>query len=225
MTDNSRTWGARQARIAHLFFSHAGHVPLALVILEALLAEPGYFGRLDAYLLLVAGLLQAGVAERFASASVKGRALANFVGPLVYSLVEFSMEGHAFIAQWHHQAYWGYALVFAGLHGVPARCKGCAGAALVGESIVRASIPLVTYALFGRPSPGAVVGAKYLLGDTAHQYLTIVLLLLGALMGFVEVNLHRSQAQVKALTAQLRLYSRLGAGKEPAGKSPGRCAH
>lgn len=213
MTETGPSWRARQSRIAHLFLSHAGHVPLALVILEALLAEPGYFGRLDAYLLLVAGLLQAAVADRFASASVKGRALANFVGPLVYSLVEFSMEGRAFIAQWHHQAYWGYALVFAGLHGVPSRCKGCMGAALVGESIVRASIPLVTYALFEAKSGGQSLALSTFWADTAHQYLTIVLLLLGALMGFVEVNLHRSQAKVRALTAQLRVYSSWALGQ------------
>ncbi|TXH90691.1 MAG: adenylate/guanylate cyclase domain-containing protein [Rhodoferax sp.] len=210
---NPAHWRARQSRIAHLFFSHAGHVPLALVILEALLAEPGYFARMDAYLLLTAGLLQAGVGERFASASLKGRVLANFVGPLVYSLVEFSVEGFDFIAQWHHQAYWGYALVFAVLQGVPSRCKGCQGVALFGESIVRASIPLVTYALFEAKSGGQSLALGTFWADTAHQYLTIVLLLLGALMGFVEVNLHRAQAQVKALTEKLRVYSSWALGK------------
>lgn len=47
------------ARAARNFFTHSGHVPLVLLILEALLARPGYFTRADPYLLLAAGVGQA----------------------------------------------------------------------------------------------------------------------------------------------------------------------
>ena len=36
------------ARAARDFFTHSGHVPLVLLILEALLARPGYFATLSA---------------------------------------------------------------------------------------------------------------------------------------------------------------------------------
>lgn len=204
---------AQLARVAHRFFSHAGHVPLALVILEALLADPGYFARMDAYLLLAAGLSQAWFAQHFAQSRLKSRVLSNFVGPLVYSVVEFSVEGYDFIAQWHHQAYWGFAAAFALLQGLQSRCDWCKAAAIVSESIVRASIPLVTYALFEAKAGGQSLALGVFWADTAHQYLTIVLLLLGALMGFVEVSLRQARAQVKTLTQRLRTYSSWALGQ------------
>jgi adenylate cyclase len=197
----------RHKSVAHLFFRHAGHVPLALVILEALLAAPGYFTGVDAYLLLTAGLVQAWLSVVLERKGSHYAFLTNFTGPLVYSAGEFAMEGMAFLAQWHHQAYWGYALGFAVLQGFPLWWAWCRSAATVGESILRASIPLVTYALFEAQSKGQGLSPVLFWADTAHQYLTIVLLLLGALMGFVEVNLHRARREVQTLTDKLRLYS------------------
>lgn len=206
MTDAGSA-GERHKDVAHLFFRHAGHVPLALVILEALLADPGYFSRVDAYLLLTAGLVQAWSAVVLERKGSYFAFLTNFTGPLLYSVVEFVLEGMAFLTQWHHQAYWGYALVFAVLQGIPLRWVPWRPWATVGESIVRASIPLITYALFEAQSKGQSLSPTLFWSDTAHQYLTIVLLLLGTLMGFVEVNLHRAQREVQSLTSKLRLYS------------------
>lgn len=57
------------SRVARNFFTHSGHVPLTLLILELLLAPSvgGYFIEPDPYLLLLAGIGQAlviGYAER-----------------------------------------------------------------------------------------------------------------------------------------------------------------
>jgi len=197
------------ARVARHFFVHSGHVPLVLMILEALLARPGYFSRPDPYVLLAAGVFQAWVAEGPMAGSRARRAAANLAGPLVYSLIEWSIEGNAFFAQWHHQAYWVYAAAFAVLQALPERASG-----VVAESVVRSSVPLVLYALFEARLKSVVPTFEWFFADAAHAFLAVVLVLLGLLLGLADWHLRTSLATIAALTARLRRYSQwaLGAG-------------
>ena len=197
------------ARVGRHFFTHSGHVPLVLLILEALLARPGYFRGPDAYLLLGAGLAQAWLAEFLASRGQPRPLLANLAGPLIYTVVEALLEGGAFFLQWHHQAYWGYALGFALLQSARPRV-----AVVVAENVLRSSIPLVMYALFEVRMKNTPLSLDLFFADRAHAFLAVVLLLLGVLLGFADVNLRRSLATIAALTARLRQYSQwaLGAG-------------
>ncbi len=197
------------ARVARHFFVHSGHVPLVLLILEALLAAPGYFSRPDAYMLLAAGVLQAWVAEGPAARDRSLRALANFAGPLVYTLLEWGLEGPVFFTQWHHQAYWVFAALFALLHAVPERAAG-----VIAESVVRSSIPLMLYALFEARLKNVVPTPAWFFADAAHVFLAIVQVLLGLLLGLADWHLRRSMATIAALTARLARYSQwaLGAG-------------
>ena len=202
------------ARAVRNFLVHSGHVPLVLLILEALLASPGYFFRIDPYLLLVAGLGQACVAEWQAGRGTPNALLSNLAGPLVYTALEVMFEGGEFFSQWHHQAYWGFALGFGFLQSLQIRRQHWDATLVLAESVLRSAIPLVLYAMFEARSKGAVLSAEVFFGDHAHTFLVIVLLLLGVLLGFAEVSLRRSLARVHALTAQLRQYSEwaLGSG-------------
>lgn len=201
------------ARTARNFFTHSGHVPLVLLILEALLARPGYFLRADPYLLLAAGILQAWLMEWLATRGRPRPFLANLAGPLLYSLVEAWLEGIGFFRQWHHQAYWGFALGFALLHSAQARRTGASGALVLAENVLRSAIPLVMYALFEARSKNAALSFDVFFADRAHDFLAIVLLLLGVLLGFADINLRRSLATVRALTARLRQYSEWSLGR------------
>lgn len=201
------------ARTARNFFTHSGHVPLVLLILEALLARPGYFFRADPYLLLAAGILQAWLMEWLATRGQPLPFLANLAGPLLYSLVEAWLEGIGFFQQWHHQAYWGFALGFALLHSAQARRTGATGALVLAENVLRSAIPLVMYALFEARSKNAALSFDVFFADRAHDFLAIVLLLLGVLLGFADINLRRSLATVRALTARLRQYSEWSLGR------------
>lgn len=202
------------ARAARNFLTHSGHVPLVLLILEALLASPGYFLRMDPYLLLLAALVQAGAAEWLQGRGVRAGLLTNLVGPLFYSLAEVMAEGGAFFLQWHHQAYWIFALGFGLLQGLQGRHPAWGGPLVLLESVLRSAIPLVLYALFEARSKGVNLSLADFFGDRAHSFLAVVLLLLGVLLGFAEVSLRRSLVQVHALTARLRQYSEwaLGSG-------------
>jgi class 3 adenylate cyclase len=202
------------ARAIRNFLVHSGHVPLVLLILEALLARPGYFLRVDPYLLLLAGLVQAGMAEWQAGRSTPNALFSNLVGPIVYTVLEVALEGGAFFSQWHHQAYWGFALGFGVLQSMQIWQPRWDATLVLAESVLRSAIPLVLYAMFEARSKGAALSVQVFFGDHAHSFLVIVLLLLGALLGFAEVSLRRSLARVHALTAQLRQYSEwaLGSG-------------
>jgi class 3 adenylate cyclase len=200
-------------RVARNFFSHSGHVPLVLLILEALLARPGYFLRADPYLLLAAGLLQAWLAEWLAGRGRPHPFLANLAGPLFYSLIEAGLEGAGFFQQWHHQAYWGFALGFALLHSAQARQPAVAAGLVMAENVLRSAIPLVLYALFEARSKGSTLSLDLFFADRAHSFLAIVLLLLGMLLGFADINLRRSFGTVRALTERLRRYSEWSLGR------------
>lgn len=188
------------ARAVRNFLVHSGHVPLVLLILEALLASPGYFFRIDPYLLLAAGLVQACLAEWLAGRGTPHALLSNLAGPLVYTVLEVMVEGGAFFLQWHHQAYWGFAVGFGALQGLQARRPDW-------------DATLVLYALFEARSKGAALSMAAFFGDRAHTFLVIVLLLLGVLLGFAEISLRRAWIRVHALTAQLRQYSEWSLGR------------
>jgi hypothetical protein len=119
-----------------------------------------------------------------------------------------------FFSQWHHQAYWGFALGFGVLQSMQIWQPRWDATLVLAESVLRSAIPLVLYAMFEARSKGAALSVQVFFGDHAHSFLVIVLLLLGALLGFAEVSLRRSLARVHALTAQLRQYSEwaLGSG-------------
>jgi class 3 adenylate cyclase len=50
--------------------------------------------------------------------------------------------------------------------------------------------------------------------DSAHQFLVIVLLLLGTLLGFADLNLRRSLTTIHTLAARLRQYSEWSLGRD-----------
>ncbi len=202
-------------RVARQFFVHSGHVPLVLLILEALLARPGYFGSVDPYILLLAGIAQATTAARDEAMQRPRPWLTNLVGPLLYTLVEATLEGPAFFTQWHHQAYWAFGFAFALLQSLQIRASETTVNALVlAENVVRSSIPLVMYALFEARIKGTPLSFTAFFNDQAHDFLAVVLLLLGVLLGFAEINLRRSIATVETLTEQLRKFSEWAMGRE-----------
>lgn len=199
--------GSWSSRTVRNFLTHSGHVPLVLLILEALLATPGYFSRSDPYLLLGAGLLQATLMARTDAPDSGGHALSNLIGPLFYSTAEVLLEGWGFFTQWHHLAYWMFAASFAAVQGAQRVLPRGHAAWLLLENAMRSGIPLVMYALFEARTKQAPLSWEHFFNDRAHVFLAIVLLLLGLLLGFADISLRRSIDTVRLLTARLRQYS------------------
>jgi class 3 adenylate cyclase len=203
----------RFARAARNFLTHSGHVPLVMLILEALLAKPGYFAGPDPYLLILAGAFQAFVMEYLATRNAQRPFIANFAGPAIYSIIETGLEGASFFQQWHHQAYWGFALGFALLQWAQTRSARLAEPMVLAENVLRSAIPLVMYALFEVRTKGTGFSVDLFFADHAHVFLAVVLLLLGVLLGFADISLRRSMTTIRALTARLRQYSEWSLGR------------
>jgi class 3 adenylate cyclase len=85
---------------------------------------------------------------------------------------------------------------------------------VLAENVLRSAIPLVMYALFEARTKASALSLEAFFADHAHVFLAVVLLLLGVLLGFADVNLRRSLATVRSLTERLRRYSEwsLGSG-------------
>lgn len=202
------------SRVARNFFTHSGQVPLTLLVLELLLAQSGYFAGPDPYLLIAGGLFQAWLTEWMAARGQARPFYANLSGPLVYSLAETALEGMGFFLKWHHQAYWGFALGFAILHSLQSRRETPSSVLVLAENILRSTIPLLLYAIFEvRASDGRkLLGAFF--QDSAHDFLAIVLLMLGTLLGLADLNLRRSMITIRDMATRLRQYSEWTLGRD-----------
>lgn len=201
------------ARAARNFFIHSGHVPLVILILEVLLARPGYFLRPDPYALLFSGIAQAWLTEWMRGRGRPHPFLSNLIGPLVYSLIEAKIEGIRFFGQLHHLAYWGFALGFAALHFAREGRKGIPYPLVLAENILRSAIPFAMYIVFEMRIKSTAFSFSSFFADGAHAFLGLVLLLLGVLLGVAEIGLQRSLVRINELTARLRQYSEWSLGR------------
>ena len=200
--------------ITRIFLTHSGHVPLTVLILEALLAHDGYFGRPDPYLLVAAGLLQALATVRIHPTGAWARLGINLVGPLAYTLVETLLEGTGFFGDWQHLAYWAFAMALGAVQALQAAWPRAESALVVTENLVRSAIPLGLYAVFEVASSAGTKALSGFFDDDAHVFLAVTLLLLGALLGGADVSLRRSFATIESLSGRLRRYAEwsFGAG-------------
>lgn len=197
-------------RLAQGFFTHSAHAPVTILILELLLSSTEYLARPDPYFLLLAAVAQAAWLARHPG-DPSGVFFGNLIGPLAYSIAEGLMVGGAFIEQPQHLAYWAIGLAFAALQGLRQFIPGLQSLLLLAENIVRAAIPVLLYAVF-ELHMGKPWGAFFT--DQAHVYLAVVVLLLGAMLGFADISLRRTQSALRELAAQLHRLSTWGFGTQ-----------
>ena len=202
-------------RIAQQFFTHSAHAPLTILILEWLLSPDGYFREIDAYVLLAAALTQAAWQAHSRTRTTLGVIAGNLLGVALYSVIESLVEGLRFFQSEQHLAYWIIAVSFAILQGMRQASSRVSfqESLLLAENIFRAGIPVLLYAVFEARSKQTFLDFSGFFGDPAHLYLTIVVLLLGVLLGFADLTLNRTQAVVRQLTERLHQLSTWGFGE------------
>jgi len=203
------------SRLAQQFFTHSAHAPITILILEWLVSGPRYFAEPDGYVLLGAALLQAAWLARSARAPAPWALAGNLVGVGAYTLAEGLLEGGRFLSQLQHAAYWLISGTFALLQGL--RSAAWVGplprqVLLLAENVVRAAIPVMLYATFEARMDGTPFDLGRFFSDQAHVYLSIVVLLLGLLLAFADLNLQRTQAALRQLAARLHELSSWGFG-------------
>jgi class 3 adenylate cyclase len=205
------------ARVAQQFFTHSAHAPVTILILEWLLAGTDYFGKPDAYVLMGAALAQAAWLAYPQRARTVWIVAGNLLGVALYTLVESLLEGPEFFDHPQHLAYWVVAIAFALLQGVRHigwKQPRLGQVLLLLENIVRAAIPVLLYAVFEASSKRTALSFAEFFADPAHDYLAIVVLLLGILLGFADLSLRRTQQVLRALAGRLHELSSWGFGSQ-----------
>lgn len=189
-------------RLIQQFFTHSAHAPVTILILEWLLSGPGYFSEPDAYFLILAALGQAAWLAHSRADHAAGIFFGNLLGVALYTLVEGLFEGVGFWDAPQHIAYWIVAVAFAVLQAT----RHCFQASSIGrillllENICRAGIPVLLYAVFEARSKHEALNLSGFFADPAHDYLTIIVLLLGVLLGFADLTQKKFQRALHSLT-------------------------
>ena len=214
---DARLAGTHRSRFLLELFGNSAHFPIANILLEMLLEGPGAYLRApDLYTIVLASLVQAYWLSRWQTSARPRRFWGNLIGPLVYTAIEAAIEGPDFFVRPHHWAYWGFALAIGALQALRLRLGGVLNAAvLVTEDIVRTGILLAMYAIFealSQPTQTASLSAFF--SDPAHQFVALVIPLLGLSIGLADLTAQRYLGLLRQTSAQLKTYSEWLLGRD-----------
>lgn len=220
-----RLIGTPTRHIIEELFTNSIHFPIANTILEMLLVSGNplsYLLKIDPYVIIVACVIQAFVLGLW---KYQGRSLrfwGNLIGPALYTAIEVLLEGSEFFESPNHLAYWGFAVAIGLLQeGKEKTSGGLKNLFILGEHVVRTNILLCAYWIFeashDRGYPSFNPQYESFLGffsDHSHQYIGIVLLLLGLVIGFANITADRYLHMLKETAQTLRRYSEWFFGRE-----------
>ncbi len=218
-----RLKGSPSSHIIEELFTNSIHFPLANIILELLLVSGNPFSYLlkfDPYIIILACLIQAWVLGMW---KYRGRSLrlwGNLIGPAIYTAVEVALEGSEFFDSPNHLAYWGFALAIGLLQeGRQQTSGGLKNFFILAEHVIRTNILLSTYWIFEASHGDPLSNPAYqsfigFFSNHSHQYLGIVLLLLGLVIGFANITADRYLDMLRETTQTLRRYSEWFLGRE-----------
>lgn len=197
------------------------HFPMVNLILEAL--EEGiskYFQEPDAYLLFLCAILQAVGLTYIRQKKPKLLFLGHLIGPSIYVLVEAPLEGSGFFFAPQHVAYWVFSILIACTSTLSYFNKAKIKEFFVLiENLIRTLIPLAMYAIFEAHGKDFILMVPIFFSDIAHVFLSIVLVLLGGLIGFANIQNERSKMRVSELARQLKNYSSWSLGEHVLNKA------
>lgn len=205
----ARITGSLRHRFTQELFRNSGQFPIANMLLEVLLEGPQIFFHPDIYVLIAATLLQAWVIARWEHSGTPRRFIGNLVGPAAYTAVEALIEGAAFFSAPNHLAYWCFAVAIGALQWARTRTRQGvgAGALVVAESVVRASILMVMYAIFEVLTSAKAYSLGVFFADPSHVFIVLATLLLGLSAGLESLSAQNYLALLRETSSQLKRYS------------------
>ncbi|MDM8547714.1 adenylate/guanylate cyclase domain-containing protein [Candidatus Venteria ishoeyi] len=212
---DERLHGTLKNRIMQEFFANTAHFPIANIFLELLIEGPGYyFSAPDFYILLFACLLQATIVGRWQYAGTPHPFIGNLIAPAIYTVIELSLGDRFFDAP-NHLAYWGFALAIGCIQQIRLYLYGwSADLLIILENVIRASIVLVMYWVFGMLAESDYHNLTVFFADASHIFLAITILLIGLMMGFARRDSENFLLMLRDTGEQLRRYSEWLLGKD-----------
>jgi class 3 adenylate cyclase len=215
-TVEQRIKGGKVQAVVLELLGNSIHFPLANIILEMLLEGfSSYLIEVDFYAMLFACLVQAWWLGQRQYQNQPAPFMGNLIGPVIYSAIEWLMDGHAFWLAPHHQAYWFFALLVGCLQQLQLYLSAQYRLlVLLAEHLSRTSILLVMYAIFEWHENTSINSLEMFLEESSHQFVSLVILLLGFVVGFGYWLAQQYQDTLQATAAQLRIYSEWLLGRE-----------
>jgi adenylate cyclase len=214
---DTRLSGTGRSHIIQEFFINSGHFPLALVFFELLTdGWAAYLAKPDPYFTLAAGLVQAIVLGRTRNHGPFFRLFGNLIAPAIYTTFEVLLEGWEFFEKPHHIAYWGIALTIGVMQALQFRApRQLTAIFILIENVVRTSIVLVMYWAFeALTHPTADAMLADFLSDNSHQFVAVVIPLLGIFVGVAQITADRYLHLLRETAVQLRTYSEWFFGRD-----------
>jgi adenylate cyclase len=202
---DERLHGTRRGRIVEAWLTNAAHYPLTNAVLEILIArETDYRIGFELGIMLFASVIQAYLQGGWAFANRRRPFLANMVGPAIFTLLAIPLTGHNVLGEANYVAYWVFAAAIGlaqtlGLH-TRGRIKD---AALLLESVIRASMLFAAYWIFEAYINPAYARPTVFFSDGSHVFIAIIVPMLGVLLGLANI------ARLRAHSLMLETASRL----------------
>lgn len=209
------------SKVIEELLANSLHFPMVNLILEALEEGPAkYFKEPDAYLLFICAISQAVGLTLIREKKPKLLFFGHFIGPILYVLMEAPLEGTDFFLAPQHITYWVFSSLIACTSYLAYLNKlKIKELFMLLENIIRTLIPLIMYAIFEAQGKDFFSMLPVFFSDIAHVFLSIVLLLLGCLIGFANIQNDRSKNRVSELARQLKNYSSWSLGENVLSKA------
>lgn len=215
-TLDMRLHGSFMHRWRQDLFTNTLHFPIANILLE--LISDGwrvYLSEPDIYILLSACIVQSAL---LAGSHLRLQAwplLGNLIAPGLYSAAEIFIEPEAnFFALPNHIAYWGIALGIGLMQQGRLWLPRWATLWTLLESMIRASILLLMYWIFGMLNEGKYYSFAGFFEDNSHVFLGLTTLLFGLLLGMAQNSANAYLSLLRDTSHQLRCYSEWLLGRE-----------
>ncbi len=217
----TRITGSFLTRFWLELFGNSAYFPIANLLFELLTERPvDFLHAFDLYVLVAASLVQTYWLTRWQATPRPGRFWGNLIAPALYTLVEGLSEGLRFFWVPHHVAYWGFSVAIGAFQALRLRLPHSFGAPIIVlENVTRTSILFFMYALFETyANPTQTVSLIVFFSDTSHQFIALIVLLVGLSMGLANVMADRYLVVLRETSVQLRTYSEWLLGRDLLGQ-------
>lgn len=206
--------GTRRAYAVEEWLTNSLHFPLANIILEMLITGvPAYLGEIGLYALLTGSAIQAWFLGAWRFEGNPRPLVGNLIGPAFYTVIEVAAEGMVFFNDPYHWAYWFFSLAIGALQQGRLAVRD-ETVLVLAENVVRTCILLATYWMLEVIDDARFASLEGFFGDRVHQFLTIVLVLLGLALGFANATSGRYLLTLRRTAAKLKRYSSWLLGEE-----------
>jgi class 3 adenylate cyclase len=215
MEIQQRLKGTQQSNIIHELLMNTLHFPLLIIVLELLIETPAeYFKEPDFYIIIIACFIQAYLLGSWRYQAKSHYFLGNLIAPSIYTITEFWFEGLLFFSSPHHIAYWLFALSIGLIQAIKDKKSGLSFNLLtILEHFIRTCMLLVMYAIFEALIEPKYTSIEVFLANDSHLFISIVIPLLGLVIGFNNVITNHYLSLLQQTAEQLKKYSEWLLGK------------